>query len=78
MLDLLQVSLEDTQRKFKTTFTRFCYDLKTEQNHYGKASCSHNAGMKTIWRRYEMKTELLSVWNENETLSGIVWPLVSP
>ena len=55
--------------------TRCRYDLKTEQNHYGKASCSHDAGMKTIWRRYEMKTELLSVWNENGTLSGIVWTL---
>ena len=32
----------------KTTFTRCRYDLKTEQNHYGKASCLHNASMKTI------------------------------
>ena len=48
MLDLLQVPLEDTQRKFKTTFTRCRYDLKTEQNHHGKASCSPDAGMKTI------------------------------
>ena len=51
-------SLEDT-KLIKTTFTRCRYDLKTEQNHYGKASCLHDAGMKTIWRRYEMKMELL-------------------
>ena len=32
----------------KTMFTRCRYDLKTEQNLYGKASCSHDAGMKII------------------------------
>ena len=52
----------------QTTFTRCRYNLKTEQNHYGKASCSHDAGIEpcedgtkskpnSCW--YEMKTELL-------------------
>ena len=67
------------------TFTRCRYDLETEQNHYGKASCSHDAwkpseyGMK--WERnscrYEMKTELypascehLSICNRIMTVPG--------